>query len=429
MKPQVRGPRTRPVVVLAPLSAVLLSDRMDGVSDSTPVPAQEAAPPGRLLITGYAAEQVLWLVPLLLGLVLFVVGGVLVVVWVGILLVAAAIPLIRLVTNRQRHIAGRLLGADLPPPYKPIPRGGPLVQLRSVLTDPMTWRDLVWILWAITFGWAISLIVIVLLLAVVTVFFWWFGSYPLLRMRSQVDRVLLTYGSTETLERRVAALTRSRAEAVDHSAAELRRLERDLHDGTQARLVAVSMSLGMAEEQFDRDPEAARRTVSEARAATSAAIADLRSVVRGIHPPVLADRGLDGAIRALALDMAAPVGVVGELPGRPPAPVESAVYFAVAECLANSAKHAGHGHAWVELHHDQHLLRVVVGDDGHGGADVERGTGMRGVMRRLAAFDGTMSVSSPDGGPTIVTMEVPCVLSQSGGGSSSPRTTPSSAPA
>jgi signal transduction histidine kinase len=419
------------VVVLAPLSAVLLSDRMDGVSDSTPVPAQEAAPPGRLLITGYAAEQVLWLVPLLLGLVLFVVGGVLVVVWVGILLVAAAIPLIRLVTNRQRHIAGRLLGADLPPPYKPIPRGGPLVQLRSVLTDPMTWRDLVWILWAITFGWAISLIVIVLLLAVVTVFFWWFGSYPLLRMRSQVDRVLLTYGSTETLERRVAALTRSRAEAVDHSAAELRRLERDLHDGTQARLVAVSMSLGMAEEQFASDPEAARRTVSEARAATSAAISDLRSVVRGIHPPVLADRGLEGAIRALALDMAVPVEVIGELPGRPPTPVESAVYFAVAECLANSAKHAGHQHAWVELRHEQHLLRVVVGDDGRGGADLARadsvgGTGMRGVMRRLAAFDGTMAVSSPDGGPTIVTLEVPCQLSPV---SSLPRTTPSSAPA
>src|SRR3954454_23980369 len=430
MKPQVRGPRTRPVVVLAPLSAVLLSDRMDGVSDSTPVPAQEAAPPGRLLITGYAAEQVLWLVPLLLGLVLFVVGGVLVVVWVGILLVAAAIPLIRLVTNRQRHIAGRLLGADLPPPYKPIPRGGPLVQLPSVLTDPMTWRDRVWILWAITFGWAISLIVIVLLLAVVTVFFWWFGSYPLLRMRSQVDRVLLNYGSTETLERRVAALTRSRAEAVDHSAAELRRLERDLHDGTQARLGAVSMSLGMAEEQFASDPEAARRTVSEARAATSAAIADLRSVVRGIHPPVLADRGLDGAIRALALDMAVPVQVVGELPGRPPAPIESAVYFAVAECLANASKHAGHQQAWVELSHagspGAGVLRVVVGDDGHGGADVDAGTGMRGVMRRLAAFDGTMAVSSPDGGPTIVTLEVPCQLSPV---SSLPRTTPSSAPA
>jgi signal transduction histidine kinase len=122
--------------------------------------------------------------------------------------------------------------------------------------------------------------------------------------------------------------------------------------------------------------------------------------------------------------------VVGELAGRPAAPIESAVYFAVAECLANAAKHSGHEHAWVELRHDGGRLRVVVGDDGRGGADpgghdAAGGTGMRGVMRRLAAFDGTMSVTSPDGGPTIVTLEVPCTLSP---GWSSPKTTPSSAP-
>ncbi|HRI96925.1 MAG TPA: sensor domain-containing protein, partial [Nocardioides sp.] len=200
------------------------------MSDPSTAP-QERDQPGRLLLTGYAAEQVLWMVPLILGLVLFVVGGLLVIVWVGIIFVVAAVPLIRVIANRQRHIAGRVLGADLPPPYRPSPDGGPLIQLRTVLTDPMTWRDLAWILWAITFGWVISLLVIILLLALVTFFFWWFGAYPLLWMRSQVDRVLLTYGNTETLERRVEALTRSRAAAVDHSAAELRRLERDLHDG------------------------------------------------------------------------------------------------------------------------------------------------------------------------------------------------------
>jgi signal transduction histidine kinase len=409
----------------AGVAAAVAPEAAEPAATGVAAPEPEHRQPSHLRLTGYAAEQVLWMVPLLVGLVLFLVGGVLVVVWVGVLLVVAALPLIRMIANRQRRIAGEVLGVDLPAAYRPQPEGGPLFQLRSALLDPMTWRDLVWVFWAITFGWALSLLVVVLFLAVATAFFWWFGTYPLLRIRSQVDRVLLTYGNTETLERRVAALTRSRAEAVDHSAAELRRLERDLHDGTQARLVAVSMSLGMAEELFERDPDAARRTVSEARAATSAAIADLRSVVRGIHPPVLADRGLEGAIRALALDMAVPVEVIGELPGRPPAPIESAVYFAVAECLANSAKHAGHEHAWVELHHEPHALRVVVGDDGGGGADANAGTGLRGVMRRLAAFDGTMSVSSPDGGPTIVTLEVPCVLS----GSSSPRTTPSSAPA
>jgi signal transduction histidine kinase len=368
---------------------------------------------------------VLWLVPLLIALVLTLVGGVLVLVWIGIPLLLGGVWSLRMLAQRQRRIAARVLGTTYVSPYRPVPQGGPLVQLRAFAADPTSWRDVIWLLWAITFGWVLSLVVLVLLLAVATVFLWWFGAPPLMRIRSVVDRVLLNPGRTEVLEERVEVLTRSRAEAVDHSAAELRRLERDLHDGTQARLVAVSMSLGMAEELFASDPEAARRTVSEARAATTAAIADLRSVVRGIHPPVLADRGLEGAIRGLALDMAVPVEVIGELAGRPPEPVESAVYFAVAECLANSAKHAGHEHAWVELHHENDLLRVVVGDDGRGGADVEKGTGMRGVMRRLAAFDGTMAVSSPDAGPTIVTLEVPCVVTDS----SSPRTTPSSAPA
>ncbi len=372
--------------------------------------------PGRLRLTAYAAEQVLWLLPLVLGLVLFVVGGVLVLVWVGILIVLGALLLVR-------RIAAAVLGIQVPAAYRPTPPGGPLVRLWSMIGDPMTWRDLGWLLWAITVGWVISLLVVVLLLALATLFFWWFGAPQLMALRSRVDLTFLTYGATERLEQRVAALTRSRAEAVDHSAAELRRLERDLHDGTQARLVAVSMSLGMAEAQFESDPEAARRTVNEAREATSAAIADLRSVVRGIHPPVLADRGLDGAIRALALDMASSVVVAGRLGGRPPLPIESALYFAVAECLANSAKHSGHQHAWVELSHEHGVLRVIVGDDGCGGADVDLGTGMRGVMRRLAAFDGTMSVSSPAGGPTVVTLEVPCVLPDD---SSSARTTPSS---
>jgi signal transduction histidine kinase len=393
------------------------------VTETTPL-ALDPVPRARLLLTRYAAEQVLWLVPLLIAMVLILVGGVLVIVWVGIPLLLAGVWGLRLLAQRQRAIAARVLGTPLASPYRPVPQGGPLVLLRAFAADPTSWRDVIWLLWAITFGWALSLVVLVLLLAVVTGFLWWFGAPPLMRIRSVVDRALLNPSRTEVLEERVETLTRTRAEAVDHSAAELRRLERDLHDGTQARLVAVSMSLGMAEELFESDPEAARRTVSEARAATSAAIADLRSVVRGIHPPVLADRGLEGAIRALALDMAVPVEVIGELSGRPPEPVESAVYFAVAECLANSAKHAVHEHAWVELHHQDDLLRVVVGDDGQGGADVGKGTGMRGVMRRLTAFDGTMSVSSPEAGPTIVTLEVPCVLR----GSSSPRTTPSSAP-
>ena len=189
---------------------------------------------------------------------------------------------------------------------------------------------------------------IVLLLGVVTGFIWWFATPPLMRARAAFDRWFLAYSRTETLEQRVQVLTETRAELVDHSAAELRRLERDLHDGAQARLVALSMSLGMADAAFDSDdPEQARRLVKDARATTAGAIGDLRAVVRGIHPPVLADRGLAGAVAALALDMAIPVTVDVRLAGRPPAPVESAVYFGVAECLANVGKHSGAPNAWV----------------------------------------------------------------------------------
>ena len=243
-----------------------------------------------------------------------------------------------------------------------------------------------------------------------------------MRLRATLDQWLLSPGATERLERRVERLTETRADVVDHSAAELRRLERDLHDGAQARLVALSLSLGMADSAFEKDPDAARKLVSDARETTDAALGELRSVVRGIHPPVLADRGLSGAVQALALDMAVPVRVEADLTGRPPAPVESAVYFAVAECLANVGKHAQAENAWIRLGHTDGMLRVEVGDDGHGGANPNGGTGMTGVMRRLGAFDGTMMVSSPIGGPTIVTLEVPCALS-------SPRTTPSSEPA
>jgi signal transduction histidine kinase len=228
---------------------------------------------------------------------------------------------------------------------------------------------------------------------------------------------MLSYGHAERLEQRVQVLTESRADTIDHSATELRRIERDLHDGAQARLVALGMTLGMADEVFVTDPDAAQRILREARDATGAALSDLRAVVRGIHPPVLADRGLSGAVEALALDMAIPVDA--RVDGRPPAPVESAVYFAVAECLANTGKHAEASRGWVELSHRDGILHTLIGDDGSGGADPSRGTGMRGVMRRLAVFDGTMRVSSPPGGPTLVSLEVPCALS-------SPRTTPSS---
>ena len=376
----------------------------------------------RLRLTGYAALQAASLVPVVLLFVFWVVGGVLMIVWIGGLFLAVAIPATRALANAHRRMAAEVLGTPLTAPYAPLEGLSPVKKIQTVALDPMTWRDLGWLLMAMTVGFVVSIVAVVLLLAVATWWIWYYAIGPLMRLRASLDQWLLSPGVTEQLTRRVERLTETRAEAVDHSAAELRRLERDLHDGAQARLVALSLSLGMADSMMDKDPETARRLVSEAKETTDAALGELRSVVRGIHPPVLADRGLAGAVEALALDMAVPVDVRARLDGRPPAPVESAVYFAVAECLANIGKHAQARHAWIRLGHADGVLRVEVGDDGRGGADPGSGTGMTGVMRRLGTFDGSMMVSSPKGGPTIVTLEVPCALS-------SPRTTPSSAPA
>jgi signal transduction histidine kinase len=234
---------------------------------------------------------------------------------------------------------------------------------------------------------------------------------------------LLIPASASTRERalldRVEVLTQTRRGALDVQAAELQRVERDLHDGAQARLVSLGMTLGMADELVDADPTQARRLLSEARTTAGAALADLRDLVRGIYPPVLADRGLAGAVQALVLTVPIPVTLSIDLPrARLPAPVESAVYFAVAEGLANVVKHSGARTASVRARHAGGMLSVVIEDDGDGGADPDQGSGLRGIERRLAAFDGILSVFSPPGGPTFVTMEVPCE-------SSSPKISPS----
>jgi signal transduction histidine kinase len=188
------------------------------------------------------------------------------------------------------------------------------------------------------------------------------------------------------LAQRVEGLTQSRTDATEAAVAELRRIERDLHDGAQARLVAVGMSLRAAEQLMIANPEAALALVAEARETSSRAIDDLRDLVRGIYPPVLADRGLGDAVRALALDAVLEAAVDVDLPGEPPMPVAAAVYFAVAEALTNAARHAGACAVQVRVEHADGLLRATVTDDGHGGADVARGTGLAGVEQRLATF-------------------------------------------
>jgi signal transduction histidine kinase len=349
--------------------------------------------------------------------VLFVASAALTIVWVGVPLLFALVLAVRPIANLHRRYAGALIGQAIEPPYLRSRRGGLLARTRGLLLDPATWRDLVWVLVNATAGLALSLAGLVI--GLIGLVFWWLPAAPLVRAHAWLCCSLLATSEKSRLALRVQQLTESRAEAVDTQAAELRRIERDLHDGAQARLVALGMSLAMAEEQLSRDPDAARALLEEARTASSDALAELRGLVRGIHPPVLADRGLVGAVQALALATALPVQVQADVPDRLPAPVESAAYFAVAEALTNVLKHAGAEHVEIALAYADERLSMIVRDDGAGGADPQRGTGLRGIERRLGAFDGTLTLTSPVGGPTVLAMVVPCV-------SFSPKTSPSS---
>ncbi|WP_162602253.1 sensor histidine kinase [Nocardioides daejeonensis] len=362
-------------------------------------------------LTGYALLQILLLPLTLVFVVLSIVAGALAVITVGIPLLLVTLPVLRWSADLHRRMAAATLGHPVPEDRLPTAGLGAMARIRTWAMDPMTWREVAWALVGVPVGFVLSLLTLVLLVVVVTGALWWYGAPQIMGARAGLDRWFLCKGRTERLEERVEVLTESRAASVDHAAAELRRIERDLHDGAQARLVALGMTLGMAEQSASTDPEATTRLLAEARETTTAALGDIRFVLRGIHPPVLADRGLVGAVQALALDMALPVTVTSELRGRLTEPLESAVYFAVAECLANVGKHAVASEAWIGLDETDDLLRVVVGDDGRGGASAAAGSGLRGVARRLSAFDGTMRVSSPTGGPTLITMEVPCASS------------------
>ncbi|HEY6495881.1 MAG TPA: histidine kinase [Trebonia sp.] len=209
----------------------------------------------------------------------------------------------------------------------------------------------------------------------------------------------------------IEELTTIQADMTKTQAAELERIERGLHDGPQARIVALGMAMGAAEHLIDTDPEAAKPILAEARASAVAALEELRDFVRGINPPVLAERGLVDAVRALALDASVPVTVRSVLPSRPERPVEAAVYFSVSELLANVAKHAGATRADVDLGYDGKAITATVTDDGRGGAEPARGSGLSGIERRIAAFGGRLEIDSPPGGPTRATLAVPCALS------------------
>jgi signal transduction histidine kinase len=208
-------------------------------------------------------------------------------------------------------------------------------------------------------------------------------------------------------DERVEELTQSRAGAVEAAETQLRRIERDLHDGAQARLVALGMNIGLAEQQLEKDPEKAQEHLAEARKAAGAALQELRDLARGIHPPILTDRGLDAAIRALAAHAAVPVSVDVELAERPPAAVETAAYFVAAEGLANALKHAQASRIDIDVHKRDDAIVVRVLDDGRGGVS-EAGGGLHGLRQRVEALDGSLRIASPEGGPTVIEAVLPC---------------------
>jgi signal transduction histidine kinase len=381
--------------------------------------------------------------------------------FVGLALVPWTMTLVRMRTDLERRRASRT-GILVTRPYHPPPQravAGGWQRFRWTVTDPATWRDLAWLLPGAVVGFTLGTIGVVVPLyglaglTLTPLWIWlgtgWYGygavwsvdTVPagllclpqgavilaaglwaapwLRRVDARFTRLFLAPTRAAELRLRVTQLTVTRSDTVDAQAAELRRIERDLHDGVQARLVSLSMVIGLADALIDRDPAEAHKLLVEARESSRAALVELRHLVRGIHPPVLAERGLDGAVRALAVCLPVPITVDIDLPGRPDTPVESAAYFAVAEALTNMVRHSRAHAGSVSLRHAGGTLTMVVTDDGTGGADPAAGTGLRGIEGRLAAFDGTITLSSPPGGPTVITMELPCALS-------SPRTMPSS---
>lgn len=236
-------------------------------------------------------------------------------------------------------------------------------------------------------------------------------AFALCRLMVQVAltaiRVLLG-DDLDRLQARVSHLETTRAGAVDAQSSELRRIERDLHDGAQARMVAVAMDLGMAEERMANDPEGARELIQGARGEARRALAEMRDLVRGIAPSVLADRGLDAALSSLIARSPVPVLLDIELEQRPPSSAETAAYFVVSEALVNVAKHATASSCEVTVRGDESELRIRVEDDGAGDAKILPGGGLAGLHDRVAAVDGALTVTSPTGGPTIIEARIPC---------------------
>ena len=350
----------------------------------------------------------------------------------------------------ERRRAALVLGRPIgDPPYRRPERPGALAWLKALAVDPQTWKEAAWMVVVFAVGLVGFVVAVVLwtvaLWAVTFPVYWWalphdavpqvggegdelaLDTWPLAiavgacglvllvvspwvcslaQGQARLARVFLGPGAATA---RVGELTRSRAAAVDAQTVELRRIERDLHDGAQARLVAATIDLGLAQEKLEVDPVEARRLVEAAQAETKEAIGDLRRLVSGIAPAVLADRGLDAALSGLVASCRVPVSLEVRLPERLPEAVEVAAYFVAAESLTNVQKHAEAATASLHARVQDGRLVVEVTDDGRGDAAAVPGSGLDGLAARVTALDGRLLVTSPAGGPTVVRAEIPCV--------------------
>jgi signal transduction histidine kinase len=379
-----------------------------------------------------ATRQLILAAALSLGTILFITVLLLTVTAtvavIGAVLLPEIVLLIRRLAGAKRHLAAEWTGREIPEAYLPL-TGRLRGRIRAVARDPCTYADLRWMVLDYFYPW----------IAVLAVPLWIVGLIvdgvrcgllgqrpavlPLIGRLADLDAAwstaLLRPPRGAQFNLRVAQLTQTRAGAIAAHEAELRRIERDLHDGTQARLVSLSMRIGLARRAIGADAESARMLLDDAQRQAEEALTELRHVVRGIHPPILSDRGLPGAVRALAagisLNVTVTVDQLEEGP-RAPAAVEAAAYFVIAEALTNAARHSSADRADIQLTRTAAGLRVTVRDNGKGGAKEVAagvgpqlgGSGLPGMRRRAAALDGTLTLTSPPGGPTIIQAELPC---------------------
>ena len=372
-------------------------------------------------------------------------GSLLVLALLGVPLWVLTVHIVRLLSVFERARFRLTLGMDLPKPELP-PRGPFLQYAKALATSAVVWRQIAYFLlllpWGVLaftitlFAWAVPLTLLAMPLyysqlptgaadlwvgdvgdlptalgvgivgAALLVFLTPQVIRGLRLVAAELGRSLLASYGSEELADRVDVLTSSRQRAVDSAQAERSRIERDLHDGAQQRLVSLAMTLGRAKSRLAAD-DAARPLIDEAHQEAKMAIAELRDLTRGLQPPVLSDRGLDAALSALAARSPVPVQVDVDMSHRPSPTVEAIAYFVVAEALTNVAKHSGARHATVSAKRVDNTLHVLIRDDGMGGADPS-GSGITGIADRIAGVDGTLTLESPVGGPTVVSVVLPC---------------------